>query len=105
MSRAQESAAKARIGNPTTSSYVMSSSSTHTVADTVFVERIKSRVKHWKSACKNTKKDSKNRKRVLDSTYIPYVSFDFVIFSVKKCFGFPFCRCSADFLEKNCNGK
>ncbi|XP_068321013.1 poly(A)-specific ribonuclease PARN-like [Pyrus communis] len=58
LSRAQESAAKARIGNPTTSSYVMSSSSTHTVADTVFVERIKSRVKHWKSACKNTKKDN-----------------------------------------------
>ncbi|XP_009358962.2 poly(A)-specific ribonuclease PARN-like [Pyrus x bretschneideri] len=58
LSRAQESAAKARIGNPTTSSYVMSSSSTPTVADTVFVERIKSRVKHWKSACKNTKKDN-----------------------------------------------
>ncbi|KAM1483452.1 hypothetical protein ACFX15_034705 [Malus domestica] len=58
LSGAQESAAKARMGNPTTSSYVMSSSSTHTVADTVFVERIKSRVKHWKSACKNTKKDN-----------------------------------------------
>ncbi|KAK9944563.1 hypothetical protein M0R45_010124 [Rubus argutus] len=54
LSKAQESAAKVRIGNPTPGNYVMDSSLTHTVADTVFVERIKSRVKHWKNACKKS---------------------------------------------------
>ncbi|KAM1660842.1 hypothetical protein COP2_003853 [Malus domestica] len=57
LSRAQESAAKVWIGNPAASSYVTNTSSTHTIADTVFVERIKSRVTHWKTAFKSTKKD------------------------------------------------
>lgn len=57
LSRAQESAAKVRIENPSPSTYIMNSSSTHTVADTVFLERIKSRVKHWKNACRSSKKD------------------------------------------------
>ncbi|KAM1122162.1 hypothetical protein TB1_003761 [Malus domestica] len=57
LSRAQESAAKVRIGNPAASSCVTNTSSTHTIADTVFVERIKSRVTHWKTAFKSTKKD------------------------------------------------
>ncbi|CAL9023108.1 unnamed protein product [Prunus brigantina] len=71
LSRAQESAAKVRIGNPSPSTYIMNSSSTHTVADTVFLERIKSRVKHWKNACRSSKKDdallSSLRKLVLGS--------------------------------------
>ncbi|KAA8550537.1 hypothetical protein F0562_002221 [Nyssa sinensis] len=54
LSRAQESAAKDRIGNPVTSNYVVQSSSTLSVADSVFVERIKSRVRHWRNACKDS---------------------------------------------------
>lgn len=54
LSRAQESSAKVRIGNPIPSNHVMKSSSTPTVADAVFIERIKSRVKHWKNACKDS---------------------------------------------------
>ncbi|XP_062020101.1 poly(A)-specific ribonuclease PARN-like [Rosa rugosa] len=54
LSKAQESAAKVRIGNPTPGNYVVDSSLTHTVADTIFIERIKSRVKHWKNACKKS---------------------------------------------------
>ncbi|XP_018498056.1 poly(A)-specific ribonuclease PARN-like [Pyrus x bretschneideri] len=71
LSRAQESAAKVRIGNPAAISCVTNTSSTHTIADTVFVERIKSRVKHWKTAFKSTKKDdallSSLRKMVMRS--------------------------------------
>ena len=61
LSKAQESAAKARIGNPSPSNYVLDSNVAHTVADTIFIERIKSRVRHWKNACKNSgsRKDGK----------------------------------------------
>ena len=51
LSRVQESAANAAIGNPIPSNNVKTSSSTPSVADTVFMGRIKSRVKHWKNAC------------------------------------------------------
>uniref|UniRef100_A0A5B7B6L9 Putative poly(A)-specific ribonuclease PARN-like n=2 Tax=Davidia involucrata TaxID=16924 RepID=A0A5B7B6L9_DAVIN len=54
LSRAQESAAKDRIGNAVTSTYVVQSSSTLSVADSLFVERIKSRVRHWRNACKDS---------------------------------------------------
>ncbi|XP_059660019.1 poly(A)-specific ribonuclease PARN-like [Cornus florida] len=54
LSRAQESAAKDRIGNPVPSNYVVQLPSTLSVADTIFVERIKSRVKHWRNACKDS---------------------------------------------------
>lgn len=54
LSRAQESVANARIGNPIPSNNVKTSSSTPSVADAVFIERIKSRVKHWKSACRDS---------------------------------------------------
>lgn len=58
LSRAQESVAKELIGNPVASKLVQSSSP-HSVADAVFVGRIKSRVKHWLNACKesNTRSD------------------------------------------------
>lgn len=51
LSKAQESAAKVRLGNPIAVDHVTKSSSASalSVADTVFIERIKSRVKHWKS--------------------------------------------------------
>lgn len=54
LSRAQESVAKARIGNPTPRNNFKASSSTPSVADALFMERIKSRVKHWKNACKDS---------------------------------------------------
>ncbi|KAF5741319.1 poly(A)-specific ribonuclease PARN-like [Tripterygium wilfordii] len=54
LSRAQETAAKVRTGNPQRASHVIESTSTPSVADSVFIERIKSRVKHWKNACKNS---------------------------------------------------
>ncbi|KAJ9548824.1 hypothetical protein OSB04_021367 [Centaurea solstitialis] len=57
LSRAQESAAKGQIGNPVSSGYVAQSPpSSRSVADNVFVERIKSRVGHWISACKHSHK-------------------------------------------------
>ncbi|KAI3771400.1 hypothetical protein L6452_02564 [Arctium lappa] len=54
LSRAQELAAKGQIGNPVSSGYVAQSPSSRSVADNVFVERIKSRVGHWISACKHS---------------------------------------------------
>ncbi|KAM0008164.1 putative poly(A)-specific ribonuclease [Helianthus debilis subsp. tardiflorus] len=54
LSRAQEAAAKHQIGNPVSSGYVAQSSSSRSVADNVFVERVKTRVGHWISACKRS---------------------------------------------------
>ncbi|KAK9055010.1 hypothetical protein SSX86_026089 [Deinandra increscens subsp. villosa] len=54
LSRAQESAAKDQIGSPVSSAYKTQSPSSRSVADNVFVERIKSRVGHWISACKRS---------------------------------------------------
>ncbi|KAB2057204.1 hypothetical protein ES319_A11G153600v1 [Gossypium barbadense] len=52
LSRAQELAAIVRMANPINLNYVVeASSSPPTVADTVFVERVKSRIKHWKKSC------------------------------------------------------
>ncbi|XVE78187.1 hypothetical protein DITRI_Ditri13aG0123700 [Diplodiscus trichospermus] len=58
LSRAQELVAKVRMGNPIAINNVMKPSSQATVADAVFVERVRSRVKHWKKACT----DSSSRK-------------------------------------------
>ncbi|XP_058196666.1 poly(A)-specific ribonuclease PARN-like isoform X2 [Rhododendron vialii] len=54
LSRSQESASIARIGNLVPSKCVLQSSSALSVADAVFVERIKSRVKHWINTIKDT---------------------------------------------------
>ncbi|KAL5861541.1 hypothetical protein ACOSQ4_002837 [Xanthoceras sorbifolium] len=56
LSRAQESAAKVRIASPITIDHVTKSSSapTATVADSIFIERIRTRVRHWKNACTDT---------------------------------------------------
>ncbi|GFZ20062.1 polynucleotidyl transferase, ribonuclease H-like superfamily protein [Actinidia rufa] len=47
---AQELASKDRIENLVPSKYILQSSSANSVADAVFVERIKSRVKNWRNA-------------------------------------------------------
>lgn len=53
LSEAQESSAKVRMGNPMAVDHATKSSSSPalSVADTVFIERVRSRVKHWKNAC------------------------------------------------------
>ncbi|XP_057483124.1 poly(A)-specific ribonuclease PARN-like [Actinidia eriantha] len=50
LSRAQELASKDRIENLVPGKYILQSSSANSVADAVFVERIKSRVKNWRNA-------------------------------------------------------
>ncbi|KAL6563500.1 hypothetical protein OROGR_002459 [Orobanche gracilis] len=52
LSRAQESAAKAPIGHLTSCSIM--GSSVNSVADSLFTERVKSRVKNWIKACKDS---------------------------------------------------
>ncbi|XP_058093617.1 poly(A)-specific ribonuclease PARN-like isoform X2 [Magnolia sinica] len=56
LSRVQESAAKGRIQNPIPSICTMKSSSSPSVADSIFMKRIKSRVQHWRDACKDSTK-------------------------------------------------
>nr|XP_029116591.1 poly(A)-specific ribonuclease PARN-like isoform X2 [Elaeis guineensis] len=53
LSRAQESIAKERT--PTPLVYSSSSSPTPSVADSIFIGRIKSRVEHWRNACKDSR--------------------------------------------------
>lgn len=62
LSRAQESAAKVRMGNPIPANNVAKSTSPPPIADTVFVERIKSRVKNWKNACKGSSTKTEGKK-------------------------------------------
>ncbi|KAK7256197.1 hypothetical protein RIF29_29635 [Crotalaria pallida] len=54
LSKEQESVAKIRLGTAFPSLREVKSSSTSTVADSVFVERIRSRIKHWKKTCEIT---------------------------------------------------
>lgn len=54
LSRAQESAAIVRMGNLRSTDNGTQSSPVHSVADSVFSERIKSRVKNWRIACKDS---------------------------------------------------
>lgn len=56
LSRAQESAAKGLIGDPIPGICQAPSASSSSVADTIFIERIKSRVRHWRDACQNSNK-------------------------------------------------
>ncbi|KAL5562220.1 hypothetical protein UlMin_031967 [Ulmus minor] len=75
LSRVQESSAKVRIGNPLPSTLLGNSTSSPSVADSVFVERIKSRVANWKNGSKKSKEKSNDallnslRKLVLGSEY------------------------------------
>ncbi|KAF2292517.1 hypothetical protein GH714_025072 [Hevea brasiliensis] len=50
LSRAQESAAKVQMGNAISANAMVESTSTPSVADTVFIQRTRSRVKNWKNA-------------------------------------------------------
>lgn len=59
LSREQETAAEIRIGNPRPSTLVVDSSFAPSVADSIFMERLKSRVIRWKSVCQKPK-DSRN---------------------------------------------
>ncbi|KFK39842.1 hypothetical protein AALP_AA3G294900 [Arabis alpina] len=54
LSRAQESASKFLSGNPILPDAITVPSSPPTVADTVFVARIRSRVKNWRQSCLDT---------------------------------------------------
>ncbi|KAF3616584.1 Poly(A)-specific ribonuclease PARN-like [Capsicum annuum] len=56
LSKSQESAAIDRIVNAAPISCTVQTPSGYTVADSVFAERIKSRVKNWITACKDTNK-------------------------------------------------
>lgn len=51
LSREQESASKFLSGNPILPDPITAPSSPSTVADTVFVGRIRSRVKNWRQSC------------------------------------------------------
>lgn len=63
LSEAQESAAKVRMGNPISVDRVTKSisSSARSVADTVFIERVRSRVKHWKNACTDSDRKTEGK--------------------------------------------
>lgn len=54
LSRQQESTARVLIGNPLSITHEVKSSSSPSVADSVFIERIKSRVNYWRNACKGS---------------------------------------------------
>ncbi|KAL8237102.1 hypothetical protein R6Q59_018183 [Mikania micrantha] len=78
LSRAQELAAKHQIGSPVSSAYVAPSPLSRSVADNVFVERIKSRVGHWISAC--TRSDTKADGYKITNLYIFFILNLFIRF-------------------------
>jgi len=99
LSRAQELVAKVRMGNPTAVHEVIKPSSNPlSVADSVFVDRVKLRVKHWKKTCS----DSSSRKTEGERcciifgylVYFPYFLFLSMFTS--------FCRGSYKIAEKTC---
>ncbi|KAL0436680.1 UNVERIFIED_CONTAM: Poly(A)-specific ribonuclease PARN-like [Sesamum radiatum] len=56
LSKAQELATNVQTGHLSPSSCTVQSSSAHSVADSLFTERIRSRVKNWIRACKDSNK-------------------------------------------------
>ncbi|GMH25816.1 hypothetical protein Nepgr_027659 [Nepenthes gracilis] len=54
LSRAQESAAKHQMGNLVLGAHAVQSLPASSIADALFSERIKSRVAHWRDACKDS---------------------------------------------------
>lgn len=56
LSRAQESDAKVQTGHLLLKSCTLQSSSVYSVADTIFMGRIKTRVKNWIKSCADTNK-------------------------------------------------
>ncbi|XP_020539351.1 poly(A)-specific ribonuclease PARN-like isoform X2 [Jatropha curcas] len=51
LSKAQESAAEVQMGNPILANRILESTSISSAADEFFIQRTKSRVKHWRNAC------------------------------------------------------
>lgn len=60
LSRAQELAAKDHIRSPSAGSCTVPSPSSRLVADSIFINRIKSRVKHWRNACTDQSKKTED---------------------------------------------
>ncbi|CAI0426511.1 unnamed protein product [Linum tenue] len=59
LSREQESVVKTRSERPRPVSDLGETASPLSVADSIFVERVKSRVKHWKNACQDSGSNTK----------------------------------------------
>lgn len=92
--------AKVRMANPITLNHVVKSSSfLPTVADTVFVERVKSRIKHWKKSCTDSTSKKIDGERFCINVWL------FIIFSllpVVQCVNFFVGRCSCKITAKTC---
>jgi len=82
LSREQESAAKIQMGNPILAKNVTESTSTLSVADSVFVERIKSHIKNWKKACKETS-TRKEGNQIQGGLIMSFLSFRLFFFYKK----------------------
>ncbi|KAJ1420414.1 Ribonuclease CAF1 [Sesbania bispinosa] len=67
LSRAQEEVAKIRLGTASPSLRLMKSSSPPTIADTIFVERIKSRIRHWRKTCQSSISNTNNDEELINS--------------------------------------
>ncbi|KAJ1400474.1 Ribonuclease CAF1 [Sesbania bispinosa] len=67
LSRAQEEVSKIRLGTASPSLRLMKSSSPPTIADTIFVERIKSRIKHWRKTCQSSISNTNNDEELINS--------------------------------------
>lgn len=103
LSRVQEAAAKVRIGNPIPSSHVKILNSTPSVADKIFVERIKSRVKNWKSLCQKSSSKTDGKKYVaLEAFLIRSLFYSFS--SYVLTFSISMYRFSFDDLKKSYHG-
>ncbi|KAF5203062.1 Poly(A)-specific ribonuclease PARN-like [Thalictrum thalictroides] len=53
LSRVQESLAKHQLGNHVGDVHPLKSSSIPSISDSIFMERIKARIQHWKNACRD----------------------------------------------------
>ncbi|KAK7373546.1 hypothetical protein VNO80_06960 [Phaseolus coccineus] len=67
LSRAQESAAKVCLGAALPSLQEVKSSSSPTVADTVFVDRIRSRIKHWRKTFESSGTSTSRDEELINS--------------------------------------
>jgi poly(A)-specific ribonuclease len=83
LSREQESTAKIQMGNPILAKNVTESTSTLSVADSVFVERIKSHIKNWKKACKETS-TRKEGNQIQGGLIMSFLSFRLFFFFIRK---------------------
>lgn len=76
MSRVQETKAQIRVGNLDSNACPVKPSSTAAVGDTIFMQRVKSRVRHWRGSWKNANEETTGEK--FRHTYLRVVLF-FVI--------------------------